>query len=133
VPIDGRLAHTRAGGDGFDGERTIAGIAEFIERSAENQLLRPLNSRVDYRFTLLCAHRSQAWSEAGLGNERLEQFDGIPRWIFEDNLLSADAGDDFVSKAGTRVAQRVDHRSDIANLYGKAVPPAWLRLGAVRH
>ena len=65
--------------------------------------------------------------ELGLGQDRLEQLDGVAGRVVDQDLLAADAGHDVVAEVRARAAERVDERGEIVDLEREAVPAAGLR------
>src|SRR5579864_5719438 len=72
-------------------------------------------------------------SEPRFGDRRLEKLDRVARWIFHEDLLAADAGDDLVAEASSTLAQARDRCLEVVDLELEAVPPSWFRQRPVGH
>ena len=72
-------------------------------------------------------------TQAGLRRRRLEEFNGISRRIFEENLLATDTSDDIVAEVSSRLAQPLNSSGEVVDFNRKSIPPARLGLGAIGH
>ena len=59
-----------------------------------------------------------------LGQDRLEELDGIARGVVDQDLAPTDAGDDVVAEVSACRPQHVDQRLEPIDFDREAVPPA---------
>src|SRR5262245_31032328 len=64
---------------------------------------------------------------------RLEQLDGIARWIVEDNLRAAGTRHDVAAKADARRTQALDFSREVVDDQVNTIPTAGGGLAAVGH
>src|SRR5260221_14540574 len=71
--------------------------------------------------------------EPRLVNDRLEQLHRVARWVVDQDLLAADAGDDVVAELGARFAQNPNEPLEVGNFDREAFPAAGFGPAAVGH
>src|SRR6185437_4960832 len=71
--------------------------------------------------------------QPGLVPGGLEQLDGVPRGVLDEDLLAAHAGDDLVAEPGALRPECADETLKVGDLEGEAVPPSGRWPGAVGH
>src|SRR5664279_4006590 len=71
--------------------------------------------------------------QASLRQGGLEQFDGIAGRVIDEDLSTANAGDDVVAEVHTLLAQRVDCAGKIGDFQREPVPSTGFRCGAGWH
>jgi hypothetical protein len=71
--------------------------------------------------------------QAGLVQDRLEQFHRVSGGIVDDDLFASDTCDDVVSKMDASAPEPLDHRYKIVHFDRKSIPTAGPLLGAIGH
>src|SRR5262245_12792836 len=74
-----------------------------------------------------------ASAEPSFRDDWLKQLDRVTRRVLEQDLLATHPGDDVVAETRARLAQTLDHRLNIRDFDGEAVPAARLWPPAIGH